>query len=575
MAIARQMTQRQNVPTAVLAASAILLAALVARDVFLPPTTSAAAAIPTATVAMGSVTNSVSATGQLVPARQVNLGFKTAGTLTEVDARVGDHVAAGQVLAAIDPAPLQVALQAAEAQLAGAEAALSNTLNGTALTQSQHSLQQSQQSYNDAVNQANLTNAADQAALAADQAALAADQAAVASDQAALGNSVLYQTDLKQLAADQAKQQNDSSAFAVAGCSSQPVPYNATCQPLFAAVQADQAAINNDRTRSTADQNAAAPNAAANQARIPADNARVTSDSGKQSADAAAGQRSVQQAQNSVTNAQDAYNGQAVNRPSTIQQQQAAVASASAQVTTAQNNLNATTLAAPTDGVITSVTAQPGDSVGATTATSGAEAPGSTAPLPASGTSSAASGAGSGFMVLMSDKAFQTVVSFAESDAAKVQAGQAGSISFDAISGLTIPVHVLAVAASATVSSNVVNYYVTLTLDSLDDRLKAGLTTNATLITARVANALTVPNRAITRRGGFATVTLLVGGKRVITPVTLGIAGTSATQVMSGLKAGDRVVLPTVSRAAGTTTNPAGGRGLGGGGGGAGLGLGG
>jgi macrolide-specific efflux system membrane fusion protein len=223
------------------------------------------------------------------------------------------------------------------------------------------------------------------------------------------------------------------------------------------------------------------------------------------------------------------------------------------------------------DGVITSLNAQAGDNVSPATASSGAEAPGTTAPLPSSGTGTGATGS-SGFMTLMSDKAFQTVVSFAESDAAKVIAGQTGTVTFDALSGLSIPIHVLAVAGSSTVSSNVVNYYVTLTLDSLDDRLKAGLTTNATVITARAASVLVVPNAALTRRGTTATVNLLQNGKQVVTDVQVGIAGTGNTEITSGLKAGDKVVLPTT--ASRTTTPTTGGRGLGGGGGGGGAGLG-
>ena len=178
-------------------------------------------------------------------------------------------------------------------------------------------------------------------------------------------------------------------------------------------------------------------------------------------------------------------------------------------------------------------------------------------------------------MTLMSDKAFQTVVSFAESDAAKVAGGQTGSVTFDALSGLSIPIHVLAVAGSSTVTSNVVNYYVTLTLDSLDDRLKPGLTTNATVVTARASNVLVVQNSAITHRGTLATVNLVQNGQTVVTQVQTGVVGSNTTEIVSGLKAGDKVALPTTTTRTTTTTGTGGGRGLGGGGGGAGLGLGG
>ena len=174
-------------------------------------------------------------------------------------------------------------------------------------------------------------------------------------------------------------------------------------------------------------------------------------------------------------------------------------------------------------------------------------------------------------MTLLSDKSYVAIVSFAESDAAKVASGQTGTLNFDAISGLSVPVHVLAVAASSTVSSNVVNYYVTLALDSTDSRLKPGLTSNATVVTARAANVLVVPNRAITRLGNLTTVTVLEAGKKVVMAVTLGIAGSSTTEVVSGLTAGMQVVLPTAKT--GTTTTGTGtgtGRGFGGGGGGGG-----
>ena len=148
-----------------------------------------------------------------------------------------------------------------------------------------------------------------------------------------------------------------------------------------------------------------------------------------------------------VTNAQDAYNNQSVNRPATIQQQQAQISSASALVDAAQNNLDAAVLTAPAAGVISSLTAQVGDTVSAANASSGAEVPGSTALLPSSGSSNSSSATSSGFMTLMSDKSYVAVVSFAESDAAKIAADQTGTLTFDAISGLSVPVHVCAVAS--------------------------------------------------------------------------------------------------------------------------------
>ncbi|HEY8762100.1 MAG TPA: biotin/lipoyl-binding protein [Candidatus Dormibacteraeota bacterium] len=567
---------RKNLPTAALVAVALVLAGLIGRDAIFPPSSATPVGIRTSTVSMGTVTTSVTATGTLVPAQQMNLGFKTAGTLTAVDVHVGDHVRSGQLLATIDPAPLEIALQQAQATLASAQATLSNTLSGTSLTQAQHGLDQANQNYTDAVNAANATNAADQAAAGADQTSVNSDLAQVNADKANYWYTqygLALQSYQNQLAIHQNQWQTDLCTYNTA---TNPPP----CAGDATAIQADQGNIACTQGTSivgcTFEQQqmaSAVKSYNADNAKFSADSAKVSADNAKTNADSASGQRSIQQAQNAVTNAQDSFNNQAVNRPATIQQQQAQIASASALVDTAQANLTAATLDAPMDGVITSLTGQAGDGVSPSTGSSGAEAPGTTAPLPSSGTGTGSTG-GSAFMTLMNDKAFQTVVSFAESDAAKVASGQAGTVTFDAITGLTIPIHVLAVAGSSTVSSNVVNYYVTLTLDSLDDRLKPGLTTNATVITARAANVLVVPNAAITHRGTTATVTVLQGSKEVVTDVETGIAGSGTTEIISGLKAGDKVVLPTTATRTTTTGTGAGGRGLGGGGGGGGAGLG-
>jgi multidrug efflux pump subunit AcrA (membrane-fusion protein) len=555
---------RRNLPTLSLAVIALALTALIGRDVFFPPTTNLASTLSTFTVASGTVTNSVSASGTLVPAQQMNLGFKTAGTLTEVDVRSGDHVVAGQVLAKIDTSSLQLALQSAQASLASAQASLSNTLSGTALQQSLDSLNQARQSYTDAVNAAAATNSADSATTSADQATLNSDTVTLNNDKAAYW----YMQYTPALTYAQGQVATAQAKYVTDGCGVYPQP--AACAADTVAIQNAQngvSCIQGGGAGCTGDQQqiaSAYKAVGAAQTVVNADNAKVSADQARANADYTAGQRSIEQAQNAATNAQDAYNNQSVNRPATIQQQQAQVSSASALVDTAQANLDASVLTAPVAGVISSLSAQVGDTVSAANASSGAEVPGSTALLPSSGSSSNASGASSGFMTLMSDKSYVAVVSFAESDAAKVAAGQTGSLTFDAISGLTVPVHVLAVAAASTVSSNVVNYYVTLALDNTSSQLKPGLTSNATVITARAANVLVVPNRAITRLGNQATVTVLEAGKKVVTQVTLGIAGTSSTEIMAGLTAGQKVVLPTAKTPTGTTPT---GRGFGGGGG--------
>src|SRR5207302_1424200 len=353
----------------------------------------------------------------------------------------------------------------------------------------------------------------------------------------------------------------DQTNYSAHGCFSTPQP------PACAVpVTGDDATIAADRANVAADQQRVNQDSAAvtaDQAKVNADQAKINADNSKISADQVSGQRSVNQAQNAITSAQDGYNAQAVSRPNTIAAQQSAVQNAQSSVDTAQLNLDLATLTAPMDGVINSLSGQVGEMAGASGGTT-ALAPGSTAPAPSSSSSSGSSGS-SAFTVISNDQAFQVVVPFAEADAGRIAVGQAATVGFDAVQGLSIPSHVLATAAVATVTSNVVNYNATLTLEATDRRVRSGQTANVTVVVAQASNVLVVPNSAITRIGNRAFVTILQpNGKQVRTAITLGVAGDTTTEVTAGLKAGDKVVLPQLRAGSATTTT---GRGNGGGGG--------
>jgi hypothetical protein len=95
---------------------------------------------------------------------------------------------------------------------------------------------------------------------------------------------------------------------------------------------------------------------------------------------------------------------------------------------------------------------------------------------------------------------------------------------------------------------------------------------NATVTTGERDNVLNVPNAAVTGSGSNATVKVLQNGVQSTVKVVAGLKGDSATEIVSGLVAGQQVVTSSgaaVPAASGTTgtTRPGGGF-LGGGGGG-------
>jgi len=59
----------------------------------------------------------VTGSGAVAAARTVALPFQQSGTITAVNVKIGDQVKAGQVLAKIDDADLQLQLQQAQANL--------------------------------------------------------------------------------------------------------------------------------------------------------------------------------------------------------------------------------------------------------------------------------------------------------------------------------------------------------------------------------------------------------------------------------------------------------------------------
>src|SRR3954451_9146886 len=102
---------------------------------WLPSRLAPATATTTATVGQGNLTVAVSGSGSVAAARTVELPFQQSGTVTSVDVKVSDQVKAGQTLAQIDPADLQLALQQAQASLKAAQASFDQTTNGSATAQ--------------------------------------------------------------------------------------------------------------------------------------------------------------------------------------------------------------------------------------------------------------------------------------------------------------------------------------------------------------------------------------------------------------------------------------------------------
>ncbi|HLM86632.1 MAG TPA: HlyD family efflux transporter periplasmic adaptor subunit [Solirubrobacteraceae bacterium] len=119
------MTERAGASWFVYALGALCAGAIAAAVLVVGPASGSQANITrTATVAQGVVQSTVSGSGNLQAVSQLNLGFKTSGTVTHIYVTQGEQVAQGQLLATLDPQSAEVSLEQARASLQSAEANL-------------------------------------------------------------------------------------------------------------------------------------------------------------------------------------------------------------------------------------------------------------------------------------------------------------------------------------------------------------------------------------------------------------------------------------------------------------------
>ncbi len=157
-----------------------------------------------------------------------------------------------------------------------------------------------------------------------------------------------------------------------------------------------------------------------------------------------------------------------------------------------------------------------------------------------------------------------------EVDVAKVKVGQKVKLTFDAIDELTIDGTVITVDSVGTVTQGIVNYNVEIALDAVDERIKSGMSTSASIIVETKENVLTVPNSAIKTQGMFNSIEVFnppltvirgaIGTPSAIPPmqkrVEVGISNDTLTEIVSGLKVDEQIVTRTISSSGATATRP-------------------
>ena len=277
----------------------------------------------------------------------------------------------------------------------------------------------------------------------------------------------------------------------------------------------------------------------------------LTDDKAKIDAAKLAQQVGAQKDQQAIDSAQSAFNlfkaQQGINSDNPSDADftvaQAAVATAEANVQVAQNNYDATFVKAPVAGTVASISAVVGQN----------------APTASSSTI----GSVSGFIVLTDVSGLEVKAGFSESDAAKLVVGQSASFTFSALPNASANGKLISVDILPTTASGATTYGAYFSVEGNVKGLKPGMTATVSNTTGAAINALAVASQAVTVRGSgaFVNVVTTKNGKDVITPtpVTVGLQGDSLVQILSGVKAGTKVVLRTVSSTSSSNGFPASG----------------
>lgn len=433
------------------------------------------AAMRTAKAAQGVVQSTVSGSGNLQAISQLNLGFKTSGTVTHIYVTQGEHVTGGRLLAELDPSSAEVTLEQARANLQAARAKLAQEEE----TGGEGSNSGAYQPGKEATNSVSGTSAAPS-------------------------------TPGKEAKSTHEGESREAGSSSPSTSTLSPATRKANLASARATVKSDELTVRSNE-EAVADTRLYAPEAG-------------------------------------TIVSLDGQVGEVVSASGTTRASGGSGSSGS--------------------------TGGSGSSAAGSTASSvtGGSSSGRSASAGSSGSSGSSDSSSTAFAVLSDLSSMRLVAPLSESEIGNVKVGQIATVTVEALEGSTLKgtgklaAHVSEVAILSTSSSGVVSYDVTFQLDQMDPGLRPGMSATAEVV-IKQAEGVNVPTSAISA----GSVTVVRNGKDVRQRVATGLAGNSSTIVLSGLTAGETVVLPaatsTRSSTTGLTSRLGGRGGLGGGGG--------
>lgn len=467
--------------------------------------------IQTATVTLGSLTSTLSASGNTRSGQSATIVWQTSGKVSAVTLEPGDLVQEDQVLAELDPSTLSNELIAAEQELIDAQQALDDLLNST-LQQAQ--ALQAVEDAQEALDSLNQTAAEDasQAQLALAEAQEAYDDALSARERMNYPHSsddlVIEKAETNYLLAKEAykkalQKYNDLEKKKLTNFKR----VNALNELVAAEQAMDQAlAVYNWYLLGYTEEEIAQADAELAVAQANLETAQANWDrlqNGTSQAAIALAEATLADAQREWERVKDG--------PS-----EEDIAAAQAAVDAAQATLDSAQLLAPFDGTITEVEIKNGDLVSA----------------------------GDAAFRIDDLTSIYVDLEISEYDLASLAVGQPVTLEFEAIPDKEYTGEVTEIGMIGSVSSGVVNYPVIVRVTNADEDILPGMTAVLSIIIDQVNDVLIVPNKAIHTSSDQQTVTVLFEGQPISVPVTVGLTADSMSAVTSDqLREGDLVLV--------------------------------
>ena len=537
-------------PFRVVVAAVVIAAGVVAWQLTRP----VGASYRTATVGTGTAVAALSSVGTITPVNQANLNFAVAGTVSTVGVAVGQQVTAGEVVASLDPVPLQNTVIADQASVASAEATLATDEASQAASSTPTATLASVVTSGTAGSgppTGGGSTGSGNATVAQLQAKLIADQKREDADSAAATAALTEATSICTAPAGATSSSSSSTPSTPAGGPAPPPsPGGApTCSQALSAAATAQATLAGDIKTVAADE-AALTSAleAANSATGSGGSASTGSGaSGGATSSSGGGGASGGASTGAAASSGGSGNPKAkVVTAEKLALDQADIDVAQAGLDNAQRALASANLVSTISGTVGAVTLAVGSSVSAGSSTTTGQ-----------------------LVIIGTGSSYQVMTTVPVAKIGQVAVGQQALVTPDS-SGTAIPGTVTGIGVLATTGSTSTTYPVTVNLESSSLGLFSGGEAGVSIVTSRVAGVTTVPTSAVRTVGTTHLVTVVDGSTTKSVRVTIGTVGAVLTQIKSGVSPGQQVSIADLAQPvppSSTTSTRFGLAGLGGAGG--------